>query len=144
MCRKQKGELEFFLVHPGGPFFSKKNEGAWGIPKGLQEGDEDLLTTAQREFVEETGIQPVPPFHPLGFVRMKSGKVIYAWSFLGSWDPDQGLNSNIIKIEWPARSGRFILTPEIDRAAWMDYRRGCLMIISSQTKFLEQARLHYQ
>jgi len=143
MCRKEKEELEFFLVHPGGPFYVKKNEGAWSIPKGLPEGNEELQLTAEREFFEETGITPVPPYQSLGNAKMKSGKVIHAWTFLGTWNPEDGIVSNHIEIEWPPRTGKKISIPETDRGEWMDFQKAKVMINSSQLVFLERAQEHY-
>ena len=119
MFRRPEGVLEFFLVHPGGPFFAKKDAGFWTIPKGLAEQDEDLLTAARREFIEETGFAPVPPFYELGSVRQKSGKLTHAWGFEGDYDPSL-LVSNTCEISWPPRSGRTLTVPEVDRGAWFD------------------------
>jgi len=143
MCRNLNGELEFFLVHPGGPFFSKKNEGAWSIAKGLVEEGEELEVAAQREFLEETGIKPTPPFHSLGIATLKSGKIVHAWTFLGSWEPEKGIVSNRIDIEWPPRSGKTVSIPEIDRAEWMNFQKASIMINSNLIPFLERARLIY-
>ena len=143
MCRTQNEKLEFFLVHPGGPFYARKNEGVWSIPKGMPEINEELQETALREFFEETGIKPHPPFHSLGSSKLKSGKVIYAWSFLGTWDPSQGIVSNQIDIEWPPGTGKFISIPEADRAEWMDFDKATAMINPKQVPFLERARLLY-
>lgn len=140
MYRKKKGELEFFLVHPGGPFYVKKNEGVWSIPKGQPEDGEDLLQTAQREFFEETGIKPSPPFQPLGSVKLKSGKIVHAWAFRGDWNPDQGIISNIFKIEWPPASKKFIDIPEVDRAEWMTLDKAVKMIHPVQVPFLRKAK----
>jgi predicted NUDIX family NTP pyrophosphohydrolase len=140
MYRKQGNAIEFFLVHPGGPFWAKKNEGAWSIPKGLVEANEDLLVTAQREFHEETGIKPKPPFHDLGSVKLKSGKTIHAWGFEGSWNPANGITSNYIDIEWPPRSKKFTSIPEADRAEWMDSGKASIMINPGQLPLLERAR----
>jgi predicted NUDIX family NTP pyrophosphohydrolase len=139
MFRKQKNELQFFLVHPGGPFFAKKNEGVWSIPKGLPEGDEEILQTAQREFFEETGIKPTPPFYPLGSIKLKSGKIIHAWSFEGDWDAKDGIASNIFLMEWPPSSKKFIDIPEVDRAEWMTYDQAAKMIHPNQLPFLQRA-----
>ena len=143
MCRKNHRKLEFFLIHPGGPFFAKKNEGSWSIPKGLPEEDEDLLATAIREFSEETGLKASPPFHPLGSVTQKGGKVVYAWTFIGSWDEERGIVSNEIGIQWPPRSGKFIKIPEADKAEWMGFEKALVMINPKQIPFLEKAALHY-
>jgi len=144
MYRIEEGVLEFFLVHPGGPFFAKKDVGAWTIPKGLAEGDEELLATAKREFFEETGITPLPPFHSLQFVKLKSGKVVHAWSFPGAWDSAQGITSNFIQIEWPPRSRKFVSIPEADRGAWMDFEKAKNMINPAQWPFLERAKIAYE
>src|ERR1700741_4835203 len=119
MCRMRENSLEFFLVHPSGPFFAKKNEGAWTIPKGLPEKDEGMEETAQREFFEETGIRANGPYHPLGSAKLKSGKTVYAWTFIGDWNPLHGIVSNRVDIEWPPRSGKSMSINEIDRAEWM-------------------------
>jgi predicted NUDIX family NTP pyrophosphohydrolase len=117
---------EVLLVHPGGPFWANKNEGAWSIPKGLLEAGEDALTAAIRETREELGIDaPTGPFVPLGEVRMKSGKRVVAWAARADVDVTK-VRSNEIEIEWPPRSKRTIRIPEIDRAAWcsmLDARR---------------------
>ena len=131
--------LEFFLIHPGGPFWKNKNEGAWSIPKGLVEESEELLSTAQREFKEETGINPTPPFHSLGISKMKSGKLLHAWAFKGAWNPEHGIVSNFIKIEFPPRSSKFISIPEADRGAWMKMEEALVMINPAQVVFLERA-----
>lgn len=139
MCRKSPGPLAFFLVHPGGPYFRKKDAGVWTIPKGLPEAGESLLETAQREFIEETGIDPIPPFHDLGVIKQKSGKVVRAWAFLGSWDPDAGITCNQFTLEWPPRSGRQMSFPEVDKAAWMDLETARTFILAQQIPFLERA-----
>jgi len=143
MCRKENDALQFFLVHPGGPFYVKKNEGVWSIPKGLPENDEEILQTAQREFFEETGIKAKGPFHPLGSVKQKSGKIVHAWAFKGEWNSDRGITSNIFKIEWPPRSKKFIDIPEVDRAAWLTYDEAVKMIHPHQLPFLVKAKELY-
>lgn len=117
MYRKSEGEIEVFLVHPGGPFWAKKDEGAWTIPKGEYEADEEPLVAAQREFHEETGFSAAGDFIDLGFVRQKSGKVVDAWAFEGSCDPTE-LRSNMCYVQWPPRSGMQIEVPEVDRGGW--------------------------
>lgn len=138
MCRLEK-ELEFFLVHPGGPFFKNKDNGVWSIPKGMPEDNEEILATAKREFFEETGIEPKPPFHDIGSVKLKSGKVVYAWAFMGEWDESQGIVSNTCQVEWPPSSKKFIEIPEIDRAAWADFKSASQMIHPLQIPFLKKA-----
>lgn len=139
MCRF-KNEIEFFLVHPGGPFFRNKNAGVWGIPKGIPDPGEDLLHAAVREFEEETGITPNEPYYPLGNVRQKRGKTVHAWSFLGEWDPTSGIRSNTFRLEWPPRSGQLVEFPEQDRADWMDFDTAKTAMIPEQIPFLERAR----
>src|ERR1700687_424353 len=117
MYRRRGGALEVLLVHPGGPFWAKKDLGSWTIPKGEQAEGEDELTTARREFEEETGIRPEGTFHPLGSVRQKGGKVVHAWAFEGDCDP-AAIRSNTFRVEWPPRSGQWQIYPEVDRAEW--------------------------
>lgn len=117
MFRKGEDAYEVLLVHPGGPYWSKKNEGSWSLPKGEIERDEDLLVAARREFLEETGLLANGPLIELGSVRQKSGKEISAWAFEGDCDPES-LVSNTCEIEWPPRSGKRITIPEVDRGRW--------------------------
>lgn len=118
LFRRAGGVLEVFVAHPGGPFWRDRDTGAWTIPKGAVEAGEDLLAAAIREFVEETGITPTPPFVPLGSVRQKAGKTIHAWAWEGDADADT-ISSNTMKTEWPRKSGRWIEYPEVDRCAWL-------------------------
>ncbi len=115
MYRVRTGELEVLLVHPGGPFWAKRDNGAWFVPKGEVESGEDLLLAAKREFEEETGIDPGNEFVPLGSVKHKSGKNVTAWAFEGDCDPSS-IRSNTFRAEWPPRSGKYQEFPEIDRA----------------------------
>jgi predicted NUDIX family NTP pyrophosphohydrolase len=117
LFRRTSGTLELFLAHPGGPFWQGREAGAWTIPKGLAEPEEDLLAAACREFEEETGVKPLGPFIPLGSVRQKAGKVIHAWGWEGEADPST-VTSNSMKTEWPRGSGRWLTFPEVDRCAW--------------------------
>jgi predicted NUDIX family NTP pyrophosphohydrolase len=105
MYRVRNGQLEVLLVHPGGPFFAKKDEGAWSIPKGEPDAGEELFDAAQREFEEETGFKAAPPFIELSPITQKGGKVVHAWAFAGDCDSAQ-LRSNSFMLEWPPRSGR--------------------------------------
>jgi predicted NUDIX family NTP pyrophosphohydrolase len=141
MCRMFNSELEFFLVHPGGPFFKNKQLGVWTIPKGLPEINEDLLFAAQREFAEETGIIPKPPFFPVGTIQQKGGKVVHGWTFLGEWDAATGIRSNTFKLEWPPKSGKFQEFPEQDKGEWMRYDQACLHIIPTQIPLLNRAKI---
>lgn len=117
MFRKREEDIEVFLVHPGGPFWAKKDAGAWTVPKGEIENDEEPLATAEREFTEETGFIARGPFFELGSVTQKSGKVVLAWAFEGDCDPED-LKSNTCQIEWPPRSKRLVTIPEVDRGEW--------------------------
>ncbi len=119
LFRRRSGQIEVFLAHPGGPFWAKKDAGAWTIPKGLAESDEDLLAAACREFKEETGIEPHGPWLPLGSVRLKSGKQVHAWAWEGDADAS-AIVSNTTQIEWPRGSGRLQTIPEVDRCEWFD------------------------
>jgi len=115
MFRRNR-RLELFLVHPGGPFFRKEDEGAWTIPKGEVQPDEDPLVTARREFTEETGLHvPDAGFIALGEIRQRGGKRVTAWAFEGDCDPG-AISSNTFEMEWPPRSGRHQKFPEVDRA----------------------------
>jgi predicted NUDIX family NTP pyrophosphohydrolase len=114
--RETDAGVEIFLVHPGGPFFAKKDDGVWSIPKGEFE-DEDPLTAARREFEEETGQKIVGDFFALTPVKQKGGKVVYAWAVEADIDAD-AINSNTFEMEWPPRSGKTARFAEIDRAAW--------------------------
>ena len=137
MYRSRGSELEVLLVHPGGPFWKKKDAGAWFIPKGeLLEG-EAKLAGARREFEEETGIAPHGDFIELGFVKQKSGKVIFAWAFEGDCDP-AAMVSNRCQVEWPPRSGRMIEIPEVDRGGWFSIAEGRERILKSQAPFLDR------
>jgi predicted NUDIX family NTP pyrophosphohydrolase len=117
MYRRSKDELEVFLIHPGGPYWAKKDKGAWAIPKGEYNKDEDPLTAAKREFKEETGFTPTGDFLDLGSIRQISGKIVSAWGFEGDCDPS-ALVSNTCLVEWPPHSGRSIEIPEVDQGRW--------------------------
>ena len=117
MYRWKQDGIEVFLVHPGGPYWANKDLGAWTIPKGEYDNDEEPFAAAQREFFEETGFTADGEFLSLGEVRQRSGKLVTAWAFLGDCDPTQ-LKSNSCKIEWPPKSGKQLQIPEIDRGRW--------------------------
>ena len=117
MYRMRGGTLEVLLVHLGGPFWAKKDAGAWFLPKGEIDAGEDELAAAKREFNEEKGLEPREPLLPLGNVKYKNGKTVSAWAFEGDCDPE-ALKSNTFSIEWPPRSGMEREFPEIDRAAF--------------------------
>jgi len=134
--RRRQEELEVFLVHPGGPFWVKKDLGAWTIPKGEYLDDEEPLTAAMREFQEETGFPISGPFFALGTIRQASGKLVSAWAVEGDCDPEK-LVSNLCQIEWPPRSRRLIEIPEIDRGAWFSIAEARKRMINTQTPFLD-------
>ncbi|PYS87199.1 MAG: NUDIX hydrolase [Acidobacteria bacterium] len=112
-------ELEVFLVHPGGPFYSKKDDGVWSIPKGLFEADEDPLTAARREFEEETGQKIAGDFFKLKPITQKGGKIVFAWAVEAEVDAEN-IVSNTFEMEWPPKSGKMREFPEVDRGAWFD------------------------
>jgi predicted NUDIX family NTP pyrophosphohydrolase len=117
LFRRRPPDLEVMLVHPGGPFWAKKDLGAWSIPKGLADEGEDLLAAAKREFLEETGVTVEGEFLDLGAHKQPGGKTVVAWAHEGDFDPAL-LKSNTFAIEWPPRSGKTAEFPEVDRAAW--------------------------
>ncbi len=119
MYRIKDGALQVLLAHPGGPFFQKRDDGAWSIPKGEPDANEDLLVTAQREFEEEAGVKPTGPFLPLKPIQQKGGKIVHAWAFEGDCDP-KAIKSNTFTMEWPPKTGRQMEFPEIDRAEFFD------------------------
>jgi predicted NUDIX family NTP pyrophosphohydrolase len=144
MCKTANGALQFFLLHPGGPFFKNKDLGVWSIPKGIPNEKEELLLAAQREFFEETGFAASPPFHSLGTIKQKRGKVVHAWAFKGEWSEDSGIVCNTFRLEWPPKSGRFQEFPEADKAAWMNMENACRHIIAEQIPLLERAKEIYE
>jgi predicted NUDIX family NTP pyrophosphohydrolase len=117
MYRRRPAGLEVLLVHPGGPFWAKKDLGAWTIPKGEIADGEDELATARREFEEETGLRPDGTLIPLGSIKQKGGKVVHAWAFEGDTDP-RAIRSNTYQVQWPPGSGEWGTFPEVDRAEW--------------------------
>jgi predicted NUDIX family NTP pyrophosphohydrolase len=130
-------ELEVFLVHPGGPFWAKKDAGAWSIPKGEFVQGEDPLQAARREFAEETGFTIDGSFHPLHPVRQSGGKVIQAWAIETDCDASR-IHSNSFSMEWPPKSGRTQQFSEVDRAQWFDIPQARKRIIAGQLGLLEQ------
>jgi predicted NUDIX family NTP pyrophosphohydrolase len=137
MYRRLKGEPEVFLVHHGGPYWAKQDRGAWSIPKGEYADSDDALVAAQREFTEETGFTAQGPFHELGAIKQKGGKVVTAWAFEGNCDL-QLLRSNHCQIEWPPRSKRLIDIPEVDRGDWFTFAEAKERILKGQQPFLER------
>lgn len=125
------------LVHPGGPFWAKKDLGSWSIPKGEYAEGDDALTAARREFVEETGHEPAGPYQPLGEVAQAGGKRVIAWAARGDFDPAT-LASNRFEIEWPPRSGRMQSFPEIDAAAWFSPEEARRRMNAAQRAFIDR------
>jgi predicted NUDIX family NTP pyrophosphohydrolase len=132
---RRLGGLEILLAHPGGPFWTKKDEGAWTIPKGVTDDDVDPLAAARREFTEETGFIATGAVVPLEPVKQRSGKIVLAWAFEADFDTN-GFTSNMFEMEWPPRSGQMKSFPEIDRLAWFDYDSALKKIIAYQKPFL--------
>jgi predicted NUDIX family NTP pyrophosphohydrolase len=137
LFRRTSGELEVFLVHPGGPFWKNRDAGAWSIPKGLIDEGEEPLAAACRELTEETGTVATGPYIPLGTVQQRAGKRIHAWACAGDADPAQ-VKSNLTKIELPRGSGHWIEIPEIDRAAWFSLPIAREKINPAQAAFLDR------
>jgi predicted NUDIX family NTP pyrophosphohydrolase len=135
--RPRDGPVEVLLAHPGGPYWRSKDTGAWTLPKGEFEEGEDGLACAMREFREETGCAPTPPFASLGEVRQKSGKRVSAWSFEGDLDP-AGLDSNLFEMEGPPRSGQLRQFPEVDRIAWYGLQDARAKLLPAQLPFLDR------
>ncbi len=127
--------MEVFLVHPGGPFWTKKDLGAWSIPKGEYGADENPLTAALREFAEETGFAVSGQLMELGTVRQAGGKLVAVFALEGDCDP-AALRSNLCEIEWPPRSGRRMEIPEVDRGAWFSLEEAGERILASQRPVL--------
>ena len=137
MYRRRETGIEVFLVHPGGPFWAKKDLGAWSVPKGEYRDSEDPLEAAKREFEEETGFIAHGDFLPLGELKQPGGKVVTAWAFEGDCDPAK-LQSNTFEMEWPPRSGRTIEVPEVDRGAWFSISDARLKLLGGLREFLDR------
>jgi predicted NUDIX family NTP pyrophosphohydrolase len=136
--RRDDGALEVLLGHMGGPFWARKDERAWSIPKGEHPDDEDALAAARREFAEETGTPPPDgPTLDLGEVRQSGGKRVTAWAVEGDLDPDR-IESNTFELEWPPRSGRRQEFPEIDRAGWFDLEAARRKVVKGQVPLLDR------
>ena len=133
---RQKKYLEVFLVHPGGPFWAKKDAGAWSIPKGEFEGEDPLLA-AKREFLEEIGIAIEGEAMALVPQKQKGGKVVYAWAIEGDLSPSE-IRSNMFELEWPPKSGKKQLFPEIDKAEWFPLQVAVQKINQGQVAFIQE------
>jgi predicted NUDIX family NTP pyrophosphohydrolase len=140
LYRIRDGEPEVLIVHPGGPFWARKDAGAWSIPKGEHDDDEDAQACALREFEEETGTALTPAaLADLGTVRLKSGKLVAAWAVEGDLDADT-ITSNTFELEWPPRSGRTQEFPEVDRAGWFGLAAARDKLNPAQAAFLDRLR----
>lgn len=137
MFRRRGEALEVLLVHPGGPFWKNKDDGAWSTPKGEFTDGEDPLAAAKREFREETGIEARGELIPLGQVRQSGGKIVSAWAMEGDCSP-QEIRSNTFSLEWPPKSGRMQQFPEIDRAEWFDVKDAEKKILKGQVEFVHR------
>jgi len=141
--RERLGQLEVLLVHPGGPFWKKKDAGAWTIPKGELLPNEDPLEAARRECQEELGFEPAGSFIPLQPVKQKGGKIIQAWAVLSDWDPSR-LRSNSFPLEWPPRSGKVQEFPEVDQAAYFELPAAEIKINPAQIPLLHELKAKLQ
>jgi len=137
LYRRNHGALEIFLAHPGGPFWAKRDNGAWTIPKGVVDEGEQLIDGARREFREETGIEANGPYASLGSVKQKAGKTVHAWAWEGDADPS-AIVSNTTKTEWPRGSGKWMTYPEVDRCAWFDVATARVKINPAQSAFIDR------
>lgn len=139
MFRKTRSGLEVLLAHPGGPFFAKKDQGVWTIPKGeIDSGEEDLLERAKIEFEEELGVKPAGDAIPLGSIKQKGGKIVHGWAIEGDLPADFEARSNTFQLEWPPRSGKIQSFPEVDRAAFFSLDEAARKIKSTQQPFLDR------
>jgi len=136
MYRRRDRHVEVLLIHPGGPFWARRDEGAWCIPKG-EFTDEEPLEAARREFQEETGYPVSGDFHPLAPIKQAGGKTVYAWAVAGDCDAE-AIRSNSFTMEWPPRSGQWRSYPEADRAAWFSLPQAREKILKSQQPLLEE------
>ena len=136
LYRRGLGGIELLLAHPGGPFYQKKDEGAWTIPKGEVEGEEDLLERARIEFIEELGTEPPPgPYIALGSIRQAGGKTVHAWACEGDFAGPA--RSNTFRMEWPPRSKKMAEFPEVDRAEWFGAAEARVKINAAQVALIE-------
>ena len=134
---RTRGETQVLLVHPGGPYFAKKDQGAWTLPKGEYEDGEEPLAAARREFLEETGFACAGPYLSLGEIKQAGGKLVRAWAFAGDCDPAE-LVSNTCVVEWPPRSGRKLEIPEVDRGRWFSLGEARHFVKVTQIPLLER------
>jgi predicted NUDIX family NTP pyrophosphohydrolase len=137
LYRRSASKLDVLLVHPGGPYWRRKDEGAWSIPKGEIDAGEDAGVAARREFMEETGTAITGPLEPLGEIRQRGGKRVIAFAVEGDLDV-QTIQSNTFEIEWPPKGGKMETFPEIDRAQWFDLPAAHAKILESQRPLLDR------
>ena len=135
MYRKRGSHIEVLLVHPGGPYWANKDDGAWSIPKGEIDEEEDPLEAAMREFREEMGVAPSGEFIPLTPIRQAGGKLVHAWALNADFDPAE-LASNVFLLEWPPKSGRYRQFQEVDRAEWLSIESARHKILKAQLPLL--------
>jgi predicted NUDIX family NTP pyrophosphohydrolase len=140
MYRRCNERLELFLVHPGGPFWARKDEGAWSIPKGEYSDDEDPLKAATREFEEETGFEAKGEMLELTAIKQQGGKIVRAWAVEGDCDAT-AIKSNTFSMEWPPRSGKSQEFPEIDKAEWFDVKQAREKILKGQAGLIEELQV---
>jgi predicted NUDIX family NTP pyrophosphohydrolase len=141
LYRRVDGAVEVLLGHMGGPYFARKDDGAWSIPKGEYGPDEDAFAAAQREFAEELGsAPPAGGYLPLGEIRQRNGKVVTAWAVEGDLDA-AAIVSNTFELQWPPRSGRLQSFPETDRAAWFDLEAARTKVVAGQAGLLDRLRV---
>ena len=138
MFNESKNGLKVFLVHPGGPFFAKKEDGYWGIPKGLIEENEEILSAAKREFEEETGIKPTGRLIPLGTVIQSNNKEVNAWAFRTNNDKPIEITCNTFEMEWPPHSSKKQKFPEVDKGEFFTIEEALKKMYSAQHSFLER------
>jgi predicted NUDIX family NTP pyrophosphohydrolase len=136
LYRRGNDGIEVFLVHPGGPFWAKKDLASWSIPKGEYTEGEDPLAAARREFQEETGFVADGSFAALGELKQPGGKIVSAWAIEGDCEPAQ-LRSNTFQLEWPPRSGKHIEVPEVDRGGWFSIEQARTKLFTGQLGFLD-------
>jgi predicted NUDIX family NTP pyrophosphohydrolase len=140
MFRRRNNQLEVLLAHPGGPFFARKDDGVWTIPKGEAAPGEDLLTRAQIEFEEEVGIRPNGEWIELGSIKQKGGKIVHAWAFEGDLPESFECKSNLFEMEWPPRSGKRKMFPEVDQACFFSEEVARRKIKPTQVPLIDRLR----
>lgn len=136
LYRRRRSGAEVFIIHPGGPYWVKKDDGAWSVPKGMVDPDEDILLAARREFHEETGFDIDGDFQPLGTFREPSGKRLSVWALEGDCDPSR-LRSNVFEMMWPPKSGTMKTFPEAERGQWFARRQAEAKILKGQKPILD-------